>query len=87
MRLLVIVFMLAAFGALGAIIPSDRLADWADSGVSGGIPDTDAMTVFTNIPSGSSASYIQNALNACTSNKVVLLAAGSYSFSSTRLDW
>ena len=74
-------------GVFGAIIPSDRLVDWSNAGVSGGIPDSSTMTVYTTLPAGSSASSVQSALNKCPSNQVVQLAAGDFAFGSTRLDW
>jgi hypothetical protein len=50
--------------------------NWGDSGVPGGIPYR--TNIFTNIPAGSSLSYIQKAINTCPSNQVVQLASGGY---------
>src|SRR5689334_1055875 len=50
--------------------------NWSNSGVPGGIPNRN--TIYTNIPAGSSLSYIQTAINACPSNQVVQLAPGGY---------
>lgn len=67
----------ASLGA--AIIPADRRPLWTGNvGVRGGIPDSSAMTVYTNL--GTSATYltISNAIANCPSNQVVQLTNGTY---------
>lgn len=53
------------------ILPTNRATVWAGNvGVKGGIPDSYAMTVYTNLPPAGS---IPNAMSACPSNQVVQL--------------
>lgn len=71
------VFGLALLALEGRSAPYNTLCpDWSNSGVPGGIPYR--TTIYTNIPAGSSLSYIQNAINTCPSNQVVQLASGGY---------
>ena len=66
-------------------IPADRRVKW-EPGVPGGIPNR--TTIFANVTqapynannsgSASAAAAIQNAINACPSNQVVFLPAGTY---------
>ena len=62
----------------GILSPS-RAADWSSAGVTGGIPSDSWTQCGSTISAGASASTIQGAINACTANHYVLLAAGSYS--------
>lgn len=59
----------------GVILPAVRRINW-DPGVRGGI--INRSTVYTNLPAGSTAATIQNALNYCPSNQIVQLDAGNY---------
>lgn len=61
------------------VIPAERVIDWSQSGIPGGIPNR--STVCASISAGASQSTIQAALNACPANQVVKLAAGTYSIS------
>jgi hypothetical protein len=64
------------------VVPSNRLTIWQGNvGVAGGIPNR--TTIYTTIPAGASGATIQNAINACPSNQVVLLSAGTYTITST----
>jgi hypothetical protein len=76
---------LSAFSADGQIIPTNRLPGgqgwFGVVGIPGGIPNR--TTIFTNMAAGSSLSAVQNALNICPSNQVVMLASGSYSFANS----
>ena len=59
------------------IIPASRMTTWQGNvGIPGGVPNR--TTIYKTIPAGASLSTIQNALNACPSNQVVYLAAGTY---------
>lgn len=62
------------------ILPSTRAIDWTLAGVPGGIPSASWPIAAAVRPaaSGDSTSLIQNALNACGTNRVVMLAAGTY---------
>ena len=64
------------------IIPANRLPTWQGTvGVPGGIPNR--TTIYKTESTGASESTIQADLNSCPSNQVVLLSAGTYTFSST----
>lgn len=68
------------------IIPPDRQTAWQGNvGVAGGIP-VRTQVCATLSPSGSDASAIQNALNACPENQVVKLNPGVFSAAGT-IDW
>lgn len=74
-------FFLALAGAAFAadVVPSANLIDWSYSGVPGGIPAR--TTVSASLTSSASSANIQSALDACPSNQVVSLGAGSYTLS------
>jgi len=68
------------------ILPANRTpggqGNWVGLvGVPGGIPAV--TTIYTTIAAGASLATIQNAINACPSNQVVLLSAGTYNLSGT----
>jgi PKD repeat protein len=64
------------------IIPANRLPTWQGTvGVPGGIPNR--TTIYKTESAGASESTIQADLNSCPSNQVVLLSAGTYTFTST----
>ncbi len=64
------------------IIPPNRLPTWQGNvGVPGGIPNR--TTVYTTIAAGASTATIQSAINACPSNQVVLLSAGTYTLTTS----
>ncbi|MBV9643241.1 MAG: hypothetical protein JO334_06680 [Verrucomicrobia bacterium] len=68
-------------------IPSTRTVTWQGNvGVKGGIPNR--TTIYTTLsPSGGSdLSAIQNALQSCPANQVVMLNPGTYNMDSS-LDW
>jgi Domain of unknown function (DUF4082) len=71
--------------AMGEIIPPDRLADWGNAGVPGGIPQR--TVIHTTINAGASASAVQSALNGAPANTVVKLGPGTFNFGGTRLDF
>ena len=71
--------LLFSFAGFGQILSSDRRIDW-NPGVRGGIPTR--TTIYTTLSSASSSASIQSALNACPSNQVVLLGAGTFTISS-----
>jgi hypothetical protein len=73
---IVAVLLLTSPTARGDLIPGNRLIDWTQSGVPGGIPVV--STVYTTLAAGASSSAIQSALDACPSNQVVLLSSGTY---------
>ena len=78
MRTLVIFFLLS-ISARAAIIPADRMAPWQGNvGVTGGMPDSSTMTVFTTVSAGASAATINTAIQNCPAGQVVQLAAGTY---------
>ncbi|HMD67751.1 MAG TPA: hypothetical protein VKF42_02665 [Chitinivibrionales bacterium] len=64
-----------------ALIPSDRLIDWSNVGVTGGIPNR--TDVYTTLSPGATDTQINAALSACPSGKVVQLSAGTFSVAST----
>ena len=72
--------LLFAFAGFGEILSSDRRITW-DPGVRSGIPTR--TTIYTTLSSSATAASIQSALNACPSNQVVQLAAGTFNISST----
>lgn len=72
--LLLIALAVAAFA--DDVIPTASLIDWSQSGVPGGIPAR--TTISASLTSSASSANIQSALDACPSNQVVLLGAGSY---------
>jgi len=61
------------------ILSSDRVIDWTQSGIPGGIPNR--TTICSTIAAGASTSTIQSALNSCGANQVVQLSAGTYNIS------
>ena len=80
-RLLVLVGILgcarvAAAHVADAVLPSNRTIDWSQSGVPGGIPDR--TIICATIDAGASTAAIQEALDGCKPDQVVLLAAGTY---------
>lgn len=78
-----IAFLLAqAASTSGTIIPANRCINWSldTVGVPGDIPHR--TVIFTNLPAGSTPAAISAAINACPSNQVVQLAAGTYVISS-----
>ena len=65
---------------LGTSFPTNRIATWAgNAGVQGGIPNV--TTIFTNLTPANSLADINNAINRCPSNQVVMLGAGTYNLS------
>ena len=79
-------FIFYLFGAenfiFAQIIPSNRLPTWQGNvGVPGGI--VYRTNIYKTEPAGTSASQIQTDLNNCPSNGVVLLSAGTYTFTSS----
>jgi Pectate lyase superfamily protein len=65
------------------IIPSDRMIDWTQSGIPGGIPNR--TTIYSTIQastygngSSDATAGIQAALDACPASQVVLLSAGTF---------
>jgi len=57
------------------IIPTNRVITWIP-GIPGGIPNR--TIIASSLTSASSTAAIQSALNTCPSNRVVLLAGGTY---------
>lgn len=83
------IFLLLSGGlAFGAdIIDSSRRTTWQGYvGKVGGIPPQ-TQTIHANISSGASAATVQAAMDSCPAGQVVKLAAGSYSFSNTDINW
>ena len=64
--------------AATAVIPTNRLIDWTQAGVPGGIPFR--TMIYTNIAAGASESVISNAVLNCPSNEVVQLGSGTFTF-------
>jgi len=58
------------------IIPAGLRADWSGVGVPGGIPNR--STIFTTLTPTATLADVNNAINNCPSNQVVLLSAGTY---------
>ena len=76
---------LEAFAA--EVIPFSRRVAWqGNAGVTGGIPDSANMVIFTNFTSSVTRDQVQTALQRCPSNQVVRLAAGIYNWTGD-LDW
>ena len=68
------------------MITSDRRVNWQGNiGIVGGIPSR--TTIYQTIPAGASATTVQNALNSCPANQVVLLSAGAYSWGGSDIDF
>src|ERR1035437_3560190 len=75
-------FILISQTALCDIIPASRIITWQGNvGIPGGVPTN--RVVFTNMSVGATMAQIQSALNACPSNRVVVLAAGTYNITGT----
>lgn len=80
-RALIICFLACSLRA--AVLPTDRIGDWTGNvGVSGGIPVSSNMSIFTNLSAGVSAAVINSVIQACPSNQVVQLSSGDYNLSS-----
>jgi hypothetical protein len=75
-------FILISQTALCDIIPASRIITWQGNvGIPGGVPTN--RVVFTNLSAGATVAQIQSALNACPSNKVVVLPAGTNTITGT----
>jgi hypothetical protein len=61
------------------IIPPTRAVNWANAGVSGGIPTR--TTICATLNPGSTTAQINSAIASCPSGEVVLLTAGTYNLS------
>jgi hypothetical protein len=67
--------------AVAQVVPANRTIDWSQAGVPGGIPTN--RTVFTNVSGLDTngildcSAAIQAAINACPSNGIVMLPAGT----------
>lgn len=72
-----------AIDSLNGIIPEERIIDWSQVGVEGGIPARNTLCATLSSGGGDDASLIQNALNNCPANQVVYLNAGNYYIKST----
>lgn len=72
---------------LAVTIPADRRpAAWAPYvGIPGGIPDSSTKTIFQTLAQNATITDIKNAYDACPSNQVVFLQAGSYGPYTTQL--
>ncbi|HLT73102.1 MAG TPA: DUF4082 domain-containing protein [Cyclobacteriaceae bacterium] len=77
----------AAFSQVPSSIPNDRLIDWSEAGVPGGIPSRE--TVFAVIDSTAygnglvdATPAIQSAIDACPEGQVVYIPAGNYRLNS-----
>lgn len=76
MRTLLILLQLAfAFAAHATILSNDWRITW-DPGVRGGIPSR--TTIFATHDADTNTQAIQNSLNACPSNEVVFIRAGTH---------
>ena len=85
-KMLLVLCLVAEISASAQILPANRtpngLGNWVNiAGVPGGIPNR--TTIYQTIAAGASAATVQTALNACPSNQVVLLSAGTYTWSAT----
>lgn len=62
------------------LIDPVRRVDWINYGfgIPGGIPSR--TTIYSNVPAGSSLATVQAVVDACPSNQVVKLAAGTYTW-------
>ena len=70
-----------AVGRVGGIpVENAPTNTWAAAGVPGGIPAR--STIYTTLNPGATAAQIVSAVNACPSNQVVYLNAGTYNISS-----
>ncbi len=62
------------------IFPTNRVAVWQGNvGVEGGIPNV--TTVYASLTPANTLTDINNAINSCPSNQVVMLGAGTYNLS------
>src|SRR5215813_3411352 len=68
--------LVSAPAIFGVVIPADRIVDWSKAGVPGGIPNR--TTIYTTLNPGATAAQINAAIQACPSNQVVFLSAGTY---------
>ena len=76
------VFVFLSCGtALAQVIPSDRIIDWSQIGVVGGIPDR--QIIYTSLKPGATAAQINAAITDCPANQVVYLNAGNYNLTAT----
>jgi hypothetical protein len=75
-----IMLLLISVASFADILPSDRYALWAGNvGVFGGIPDSSAMTIYTNITDTNfTAALINSHIAACPSNQIVKLGPGTW---------
>jgi PKD repeat protein len=74
-------FVIGVWTASGTIIPAERIANWPNTGVPGGIPTR--TTIYTTLGPTATTSDINTALANCPSNQVVFLSAGTYNLSGT----
>jgi len=62
--------------AATAVIPTNRLIDWTQAGVDGGIPTV--STIYTNLGTNATLAQINTAISLCPSGMVVQLTNGVY---------
>ncbi len=78
--LAVLVFVTSPLPLFGQIIPANRVATWqGNAGVEGGIPNV--TNVYVTLTPANTITDINNAINSCPSNQVVMLGAGTYNLS------
>ncbi len=77
-----LLFLFLVHAVQATIIIPDRLGPYERIyvGVSNGIPDSSAMTIFQTVAAGASLATVQGHINNCPSNQVVKLSAGAYTF-------
>lgn len=87
-----LLLLLACVQCFGIIIPTNRLpagnsTNWQGAGMAarGGIPDSSAMTVYTNVPLGTTLSQLNTWIAACPSNQVVQMTNGAFTFNGNLL--
>lgn len=79
MKALISILVFVQSVVMATIIPTGRVPSsgtFEGAGVEGGIPQR--TTVYTSLTSAATAAQIDTAINACPSNQVVFLAAGTY---------
>jgi hypothetical protein len=82
-----LLFLVLSVIGYGEIITTDRRITWqGNTGITNGIPDSSAKTIYTTVSVGASVATVQTALNNCPANQVVVMPSGAYSWSAG-LDW
>ncbi len=80
LTILLTVLLFSPYAAFGTYaLPGDRVTDWSNAGVAGGIPNrTIVCAALSPQSSTDDTAAIQNALNSCPSGQVVMLSEGTF---------